>query len=82
MEPKEILDFHRMFFGDLHYGFLLEVVVRTIIVYLYTILLLRFLGKRSMGQLSTLELSCVYRHTSMHDGKKKHPLLAHGHQRH
>lgn len=23
---------------------------------------------------------CVYRHTSMHDGKKKHPLLAHWHQ--
>lgn len=59
MEPKEILDFHRMFFGDLHYGFLLEVVVRTIIVYLYTILLLRFLGKRSMGQLSTLELAII-----------------------
>lgn len=59
MEPKEILDFHRMFFGDLHYGFLLEVVVRTIIVYLYTIMLLRFLGKRSMGQLSTLELAII-----------------------
>lgn len=59
MEQKEVFDFHRIFFGDLPYSFLLEVVFRTAIMYGYTILLLRFLGKRSMGQLSTLELAII-----------------------
>lgn len=59
MEHKEIFDFHRIFFGDLPYSFLLEVVFRTVIMYAYTILLLRLLGKRSMGQLSTLELAII-----------------------
>lgn len=59
MQHREIFNFHRIFFGDLPYSFLLEVVFRTIIMYAYTILLLRFLGKRSMGQLSTLELAII-----------------------
>lgn len=56
---KQVFDFHRIFFGDFPYSFLLEVVFRTTIMYTYTILLLRFLGKRSMGQLSTLELAII-----------------------
>ncbi|WP_286707175.1 YetF domain-containing protein [Flavobacterium sp. 38-13] len=59
MGQQEVFDFHRIFFGDLPYGFLLEVVFRTVVMYAYTILLLRFLGKRSMGQLSTLELAII-----------------------
>jgi uncharacterized membrane protein YcaP (DUF421 family) len=59
MQDFKIFDFHRMFFGDLPYGFLLEILFRTAIMYVYTILLLRFLGKRSMGQLSTLELAII-----------------------
>jgi len=40
-------------------SFLLEIVFRTIIMYVYTIFLLRLLGKRGMGQLSTLELAII-----------------------
>lgn len=59
MQNFKIFDFHRIFFGDLPYGFLLEILFRTAVMYAYTILLLRFLGKRSMGQLSTLELAII-----------------------
>lgn len=59
MDEFKTFDFHRIFFGDLPYGFLLEIIFRTAIMYGYTILLLRFLGKRSMGQLSTLELAII-----------------------
>lgn len=59
MDAFKIFDFHRIFFGDLPYGFLLEIVFRTAVMYAYTIILLRLLGKRSMGQLSTLELAII-----------------------
>lgn len=59
MQDFKTFDFHRIFFGDLPYGFLLEILFRTSLMYAYTILLLRFLGKRSMGQLSTLELAII-----------------------
>jgi len=48
-----------MFVGDTPIGFLLEIIFRTFIMYGYTIILLRFLGKRGMGQLSTLELAII-----------------------
>ena len=38
---------------------MLEIVFRTLIMYGYTIFLLRFLGKRGMGQLSILELAII-----------------------
>jgi uncharacterized membrane protein YcaP (DUF421 family) len=59
MDAFRTFDFHRIFFGDLPYGFLLEIVFRTAVMYGYTIILLRLLGKRSMGQLSTLELAII-----------------------
>ena len=59
MKDSAIFDFHRIFLGDTPTLFLLEIVFRTLIMYAYTILLLRFLGKRSMGQLSTLELAII-----------------------
>lgn len=52
-------DFHRMFLGDTPLSFLLEIVFRTLVMYAYTIFLLRVLGKRGMGQLSTLELAII-----------------------
>ncbi|PIQ21280.1 MAG: DUF421 domain-containing protein [Cytophagales bacterium CG18_big_fil_WC_8_21_14_2_50_42_9] len=55
----EIFDFHRIFFGNTPPIFLLEIIFRTLIMYGYTIILLRFLGKRGMGQLSTLELAII-----------------------
>ena len=52
-------DFHRIFLGDAPTLFLLEIVFRTFIMYCYTVLLLRILGKRGMGQLSMLELAII-----------------------
>jgi uncharacterized membrane protein YcaP (DUF421 family) len=59
--PKDfhVFDFHRIFFGDLPPVFLFEVVFRTVILYSYTLVLLRLLGKRGMGQLSTLEVAII-----------------------
>lgn len=55
----KVFDFHRIFFGDFPYTFMLEIVFRTVLMYLYCIFLLRVLGKRGMGQLSTLELAII-----------------------
>src|SRR5215207_7709864 len=52
-------DFHRIFLGDAPALFLLEIVFRTLIMYTYTVILLRILGKRGMGQLSMLELAII-----------------------
>ncbi len=59
MSDIKAFDLHRIFLGDEPILFLAEIVLRTAIMYTYTILLLRFLGKRSMGQLSTLELAII-----------------------
>ncbi len=59
MEEIKVFDLHRIFIGDAPPLFLLEIVFRTLIMYGYTILLLRLLGKREMGQLSMLELAII-----------------------
>jgi uncharacterized membrane protein YcaP (DUF421 family) len=56
---NNLFDFHKIFFGDAPTLFLLEIILRTVIMYSYTIILLRFLGKRGMGQLSTLEVAII-----------------------
>ena len=58
-QPVEVLDLQRMLFGDQSPLFLVEIAVRTLIVYLYTLLLLRWLGSRTIGQLSTVEFLLV-----------------------
>ena len=58
-ENFRVFDFHRIFIGDAPTAFLLEIVFRTLIMYAYTIFLLRILGKREMGQLSVLELAII-----------------------
>ena len=55
----KVFDFHRIFLGDSPPMFLLEIVFRTLIMYTYTVILLRMLGKRGMGQLSMLELAII-----------------------
>jgi uncharacterized membrane protein YcaP (DUF421 family) len=49
----------RMFLGDAPPGFLAEIVVRTIIIYVYTLVLLRWIGGRSIAQLSVVEFLLV-----------------------
>lgn len=54
-----ILDWKRMFFGDEPPLYLIEILVRTLIIYVYTLGLLRWLGSRTIGQLSTVEFLLV-----------------------
>jgi uncharacterized membrane protein YcaP (DUF421 family) len=52
-------DLQRMIFGDHPLLFSVEVVLRTVVVYAYALLLLRWLGSRTIGQLSMVELLLV-----------------------
>ena len=48
-----------MLFGDFSWGFTLEIVLRTTIMYLYTLTVVRILGKRGLGHLSPFELVII-----------------------
>ena len=52
-------DLKRMLIGDEPPFFFLEILVRTLIIYAYTLFLLRWLGSRTVGQLSTVEFLLV-----------------------
>jgi uncharacterized membrane protein YcaP (DUF421 family) len=54
-----VFDMHRIFLGNAPALFLLEIIFRTLVMYAYTVFLLRLLGKRGMGQLSMLELAII-----------------------
>ena len=53
------LDWHRIFIGDAPPAFLLEIVVRTVIVYGYSLALIRWIGGRGIGQMSIVEFLLV-----------------------
>jgi uncharacterized membrane protein YcaP (DUF421 family) len=61
MKKEEIhwADWHRIFFGAAPAEFLLEVLIRTIIMYLVLLVVLRLMGKRMGGQLTIAELSVM-----------------------
>lgn len=52
-------DLQRIFLGDAPPWFLLEIVLRTLFLYLYTLLLLRLLGKRGVKQLTFFEFAII-----------------------
>lgn len=52
-------DLQRMLIGDGPVSFHFEIVVRTVVIYAYTLALLRWLGSRTIGQLSTVEFLLV-----------------------
>jgi uncharacterized membrane protein YcaP (DUF421 family) len=52
-------DWHRILFGAAPAAFLLEVLIRTIIMYLVLLVVLRLMGKRMGGQLSISELAVM-----------------------
>lgn len=52
-------DLYRIFIGDGVNLFFLEILLRTVVMYLYTFGLIRFLGKREVGTLSTFEFVIV-----------------------
>ena len=53
------MEFDRIFLGDLSLELVLEIVLRTAFMYLYTFGLVRLLGKRGLGQLSPFELVII-----------------------
>lgn len=55
----EPFDLHRMFIGDLPWLFTLEIIARTAVMYLYTVVLIRFVARRAIGQLSLVEFLLV-----------------------
>lgn len=57
--PLMPLDLQRMFFGDMPVLFLAEIVLRTVIVYGYTLLVMRWIGGRGIGQMSVIEFLLV-----------------------
>lgn len=58
-EAIQAFDWHRMILGDAPVTFLFEIAFRTIIIYVYCLGLLRWLGSRTVGQLSTIEFLLV-----------------------
>ncbi len=55
----EPFDLSRMFFGDMTWLFTLEIIFRTGVIYLYTVILVRWISKRAVGQLSLVEFLLV-----------------------
>ena len=52
-EPVAIpFDLGRMFLGEEPVLFLLEIAFRTVVIYVYTLVLIRWIGSRSIAQLS------------------------------
>jgi uncharacterized membrane protein YcaP (DUF421 family) len=58
-EEIHLWDLKRILFGQSPPEFLLEVFIRTLIIYLSVIIIGRFLGKRMNGQLSIIEKSVM-----------------------
>lgn len=58
-EEIQVFDWKRIFLGDLEPAFALEVAFRTGFMFAYTIILVRLLGKRGIGQLSPFELVII-----------------------
>lgn len=52
-------DLQRIFWGEHPPLFLLEVAFRTIVIFAYTLLLIRWMGKRGMGQLTPFEFAII-----------------------
>jgi uncharacterized membrane protein YcaP (DUF421 family) len=61
MKKDEIYlnDIKRILFGEAPPEFLLEVLIRTIVVYLFLLVVTRWLGKRMSGQLTIMEMAVM-----------------------
>lgn len=55
MEPITPFDWHRIFVGNEPPLFFLEIVFRVVVIYLFTVLLLRIMGKRANPNLSPFQ---------------------------
>jgi uncharacterized membrane protein YcaP (DUF421 family) len=54
-----LADWQRILFGQTPPEFLLEVFIRTLVIYVVLLLVLRWLGKRMSGQLTILEMAVM-----------------------
>ncbi len=52
-------DLHRIVVGDLPLTFYAEIVLRTATLFLFTLVLIRTMGKRSLGQMSTFDFVII-----------------------
>lgn len=52
-------DLVRIFFGEVPLLFFVEIVLRTTILYLYTLFIIRTLGKRSAGELTAVDVVLI-----------------------
>jgi len=61
MKPEEIRldDWQRILFGNISPLFLVEVFVRTLVMYLLLLAVVRWLGKRMSGQLTIIEMTVM-----------------------
>jgi uncharacterized membrane protein YcaP (DUF421 family) len=57
--PEYTFDLHHLLFGDHPPIFMLEIAGRTVIIFLYTLLLIRWMGKRGMGNLTPFEFAII-----------------------
>lgn len=55
----EGLDLKRIFLGDTSLLLIAEVIIRTIIIFAYTVVHIRYIGKRGIGQFSFLEMGVI-----------------------
>lgn len=53
------MEFERIFLGELTWTTVLEILLRTAVLFLYTLILFRLVGKRGLGQLSPFELLII-----------------------
>jgi uncharacterized membrane protein YcaP (DUF421 family) len=58
-EDIHLSDIHRILFGGAPAIFLIEVLIRTLIIYVALLVLLRFLGKRMDGQITIIEMAVM-----------------------
>ncbi|WP_338868031.1 YetF domain-containing protein [Spirosoma sp. SC4-14] len=58
-EDIQFDDWQRLLIGNAPAEFLIEVFIRTVLIYLALLIVMRFLGKRMNGQLTNLELAVM-----------------------
>lgn len=59
MDEMKLTDWYRIFIGEAPAEFLIEVLVRTVLIYLFLIVILRLMGKRMNGQLTIAEMAVM-----------------------
>ena len=59
MDDIKLNDWQRILIGEAPVEFLLEVLLRTIIIYLFLLVILRLMGKRMTGQLTISEMAVM-----------------------